>query len=182
MNFGNLLVLLSSRILHVIILLFSIFFYSLPTIADESSEREVKIKIAYLFHFNQFTEWAIKLPVFNYCVYEDTHFTELLKQAYVGKKHGDTDIEVQNITAQSNVDNCQLLYFPNNISTDLLARIRKKPILSVGTQKNFVEQGGIIYLFEEDQKIRFFVNNTIASASVLKINSQLLALSKEPTP
>lgn len=182
MNFSNSLVILLRRTLHVIILLFSIFFCTLPAIADESSEREVKIKIAYLFHFNQFTEWAVKLPVFNYCVYDDAHFTELLKQAYVGKKHGDTDIDVQNITAQSNIDNCQLLYFPKDISSDLLARIHKKPILSVGTQKNFVEQGGIIYLFEEDQKIRFFINNATASASGLKINSQLLALSKEPTP
>ncbi len=179
MNFRYLFTFLLRRILHVIILLFGIY-YTLPSFADESFEREVKIKIAYLFHFNQFTEWTTKLPVFNYCVYENAHFSELLKQAYQGKKHGDMEIEIRNISAQSNVDNCQLIYFPNDISTDLLAKIRKKPILSVGTQKGFIEQGGIIYLFEENQKIRFFINNTGALAAGLKINSQLLALSKDP--
>lgn len=182
MTNNDLVLMLLQRTLRVMIFIVSIFFYSSPIAADESSERENKIKIAYLFHFNQFTEWAIKLPVFNYCVYEDAHFSDLLKQAYLNKKRGDSYIDVRNINAQSNLDNCQLVYFPSDISADLLARIRKKPILSVGTQKNFIEQGGIIYLFEEDQKIRFFINNTVALASGLKINSQLLALSKEPTP
>jgi hypothetical protein len=88
---------------------------------------------------------------------------------------------VQNITDKSNIDNCQLIYFPNKISSDLLTQMRKKPILSVGAQKNVLEQG-IIYLFEDEQKIRFFINNAAALVSGLKISSQLLSLSKEPQP
>lgn len=160
----------------------SIFFFfcttSIYAMGDEV-ERETKIKIAYLFHFSQFTEWAEISPVFNYCVYEDTHFSALLRQAYVSKKLNNSKIDVIDITEKSNVDECQLLYFPNTISTDVLAQIQKKPILSIGSQKNILEQG-IIYLFEDDQKIRFFINNTQALTAGLKISSQLLTLSKEP--
>ena len=171
------------RILRLLILLAGISFYSIPAsyAADDSTERENKIKIAYLFHFSQFTEWAIKLPVFTYCVYEDIHFSELLQHAYVGKMLGASQVEVKSITAESNLDSCQLIYFPNSVSMDLLAQIHKKPILSVSTQKNILEQG-IIYLFEDDQKIRFFINNAAALTSGLKISSQLLSLSKEPRP
>jgi hypothetical protein len=172
------------RILRLLLLLAGISFYSLSTTsyaADDSTERENKIKIAYLFHFSQFTEWAIKSPVFTYCVYDDTHFSELLRRAYAGKMLGTSQIEVKSITAQSNLDSCQLIYFPNTVSMDLLAQIYKKPILSVGTQKTILEQG-IIYLFEDDQKIRFFINNAAALTSGLKISSQLLSLSKEPQP
>lgn len=157
-------------------------FYMPPIFAaDDSTERENKIKIAYLFHFSQFTEWAIKPPIFNYCVYEDAHFSQLLKQAYAGKTLGASQVDVLNITEKSNVDTCQLVYFPNSISTELLARIHKKPILSVGQQKSILDQG-IVYLFEDDQKIRFFINNGSAIAAGLKISSQLLSLSKEPQP
>jgi hypothetical protein len=109
------------------------------------------------------------------------HFSELLKQAYVGKTLGNSQVNVQNITEKSNIDNCQLVYFPNKASTDLLERIHKKPILSIGSQKSFAEQG-IIYLFEDEQKIRFFINNVAALTAGLKISSQLLSLSKEPQP
>lgn len=155
-------------------------FYVPTTFAsDNSSDRENKIKIAYLFHFSQFTEWAMKLPIFNYCVYEDSHFAQLLKQAYAGKTLGSSQVDVQNVTDKSNLDECQLVYFPNQVSNELLTRIHNKPILSVGQQKNMIEQG-IVYLFEDDQKIRFYINNNSAIAAGLKISSQLLSLSKEP--
>jgi hypothetical protein len=160
---------------------FSIFPAPTFAFADEATERENKIKIAYLFHFSQFTEWAVTLPIFNYCVYDDAHFGLLLKQAYVGKILRNSKVEVINVTEKSNVDECQLLYFPDTVSTDVLARIRQKPILSIGSQKSFLEQG-IIYLFEDDQKIHFYINNAAALASGLKISSQLLLLSKEPRP
>ena len=147
-------------------------------VADDAQERAEKIKIAYLFHFGQFIEWTTKTPVFTYCVYDDTHFTQLLKQAYGNKKIGNISVDVVNVTEKSNVDSCQILYFPNVISAELLTKIRKKPIVSVGTQKTILEQG-IIYLFEDEQKIHFYINNANALESSLKVSSQLLALSKD---
>jgi hypothetical protein len=49
-------------------------------------------------------------------------------------------------------------------------------------QKDFIALGGIIFLFEEDQKIHFFINNVDAQEANLKMNSQLLALSRLPPP
>ena len=149
--------------------------------ADTEIERTEKIKIAYLFHFSQFTEWTSQPSIFTYCVYDDSHFSALLKQAYLGKTLGSSQIEVQAVNAQSNLDSCQLLYFPNNTPSDVLSIVKKKQILTVGEQKNILEQG-MIYLFEDNQKIRFFINNSQALAAGLKISSQLLSLSKEPPP
>lgn len=149
--------------------------------ADDAQERAEKIKIAYLFHFSQFTEWDVKPRVFTYCVYEDTHFSQLLKQAYTGKTLGDLQVDVQQVNAQSNFEPCQLVYFPTKTPSEILAQLRKKPILTVSEQKNILEQS-IIYLFEDNQKIRFFINNAAAISVGLKINSQLLSLSREPQP
>lgn len=147
--------------------------------ADDARERAEKIKIAYLFHFSQFTEWTTKPSVFTYCVYEDVPFSERLQQAYAGKTLGTLQISVKIVTAQSNFDSCQLIYFPSKTPNEILLQLRQKPILTVGEQKNVLEQG-IIYLFEDNQKIRFFINNAAAGNAGLKINSQLLSLSKEP--
>jgi hypothetical protein len=159
---------------------FTTFSYT-SAFADTEVERTEKIKIAYLFHFSQFTEWAIKPTTFTYCVYEDLHFSEVLQQAYSGKTLGTSKIDVQTVNAQSDFNLCQLLYFPNNVPSNLLANIRTKPILTVGEQKNILDQG-MIYLFEDNQKIRFFINNSQALSVGLKISSQLLTLSKEPLP
>jgi hypothetical protein len=171
---------LKKMLCALIFIVFNAFSYVFA-FGDTEVERTEKIKIAYLFHFSQFTEWAIKPPVFTYCVYENSHFSALLKQAYDGKTLGTSQIDVQDVNATSTFDSCQLLYFPGNVPADLLASIRKKPILTVGEQKNILDQG-IIYLFEDNQKIRFFINNTQALSVSLKINSQLLSLSKEPLP
>lgn len=163
-------------------LLASLAFCVAPACADdEVSERENKIKIAYLFHFAQFTEWEIKSPVFTYCIYEDSHFSDLLKQAYSTKTLGTAIIDVQTINATSTLDHCQIIFFPKEVPLHLLNQISKKPILSIGSQKNILDQG-IIHLFEEDQKIRFSINKANALQSNLKISSQLLSLSKEPQP
>lgn len=150
------------------------------SVAEELSERELQIKVAYLYHFTKFIEWPSASPVFHYCVYEDADFTNLLQKSYSNKTIGEASIEVKNVSAKTKLDDCQVIYFPHAVSADLLEKISKFPILSIGTQQDFTELGGIIYLFEDDQKLSFFVKNTLATNVGLKINSQLLKLSKEP--
>lgn len=146
----------------------------------EPSVRELQITAAYLYHFIQFTEWPERPAVFRYCVYQDARFTELLQKTYSDKTVGDARIDVSNINEQIKLDDCHLVYFPQTVPPDFLQKISKYAILSVGSQKGFTESGGIIYLFEDDQKLRFYINNTVATDTGLKISSQLLKLSREP--
>ncbi|MGB4498623.1 MAG: YfiR family protein [Methylococcaceae bacterium] len=168
------------HVLRAIMLLIFLFFQSTAIPADEENERENKIKIAYLFHFAQFTEWSLKSTNFTYCVYEDGDFSKLLKAAYSDKTLRGDEVNVRLINAESALTaNCQLIYFPSDAPQNLLTKMIKKPILTVGNQKNFIAQNGIIYMYEKDQKIRFYINNAIALEAGLKISSQLLALSKD---
>ncbi len=169
------------RVLRAIILLSCLFLQAESTFADEENERENKIKIAYLFHFAQFTEWSAKSSSFNYCVYDDTHFAKLLKTAYFDKTLNGNEVNVNLINVESNFSDCHLIYFPHDVPQNILIKITKKPILTVGTLKNFIEQNGIIYMYEKDQKIRFYIDNANAQEAGLKISSQLLALSKDAT-
>ncbi len=164
------------------LILFALAFLSVwdISVAEEPPERESQITVAYLYHFTKFTEWPAVSSVFHYCVYDNANFTNLLEQTYRGKTIGDASIDVKNINSQSKLDDCHLIYFPEPGPADFIKKISTYAILSVGSQKDFTELGGIIYLFEEDQKIRFYVNNAAAINVGLKISSQLLRLSKEP--
>lgn len=149
-------------------------------VAEESSVRELQVKVAYLYHFTKFTEWPTASPIFHYCVYQNADFADLLRQAYNHKTIGEAHIEVQNINAQTQLDDCQLIYFPQTAPADFLVKISQRAILSVGAQEDFTKLGGIIYLFEEDEKMHFYINNAAAMEAGLKISSQLLNLSREP--
>jgi hypothetical protein len=149
-------------------------------VAEESSDRKSQIIAAYLFHFTKFTGWPTVSPVFHYCVYEDADFAGLLKKTYSDKTVAGASIDVKNINAQSKWDDCQLIYFSEAAQKEFVEKISRYAILSVGAQNDFMQLDGIIYLFEEDQKIRFYINNVAATNAGLKISSQLLQLSKEP--
>lgn len=146
----------------------------------EPSERELQIKAAYLYHFIKFTTWPDTPPVFHYCVYQDAGFANLLRKMYSDKTVGEASIDVTNINEQIKPDDCHLIYFSQTVSVDFLQKISQYAILSVGTDNRFTESGGIIYLFEQDQKLRFYINNAAATDAGLKISSQLLKLSIEP--
>lgn len=169
------------RNLRIAIIVF-IFLHLMPTHADSDDiDRELKIKIAYLYHFAQFTQWAKPLSTLNYCVFHDEVISELLKTTFIGKNSsGTVKLAVHAITEHDDVDSCQIIFFPHAVSKDVLNTTYHKPILTVGVQRDFTQLGGIVYLFEEDQKIRFFINNIDAQESNLKINSQLLTLSRLP--
>ena len=171
----------SLRTFHITTVI-ACFLLITPVYADsEEIDRGLKIKIAYLYHFSQFTQWEKTLTTLNYCVFNDIAISELLKTTFVDKKSSGTlKLAVHNITDRDDLSICQIIFFPHPASKEILKSIYHKPILSVGVQKDFIALGGIIFLFEEDQKIHFFINNNDAQEANLKMNSQLLALSRLP--
>ena len=60
----------------------------------------------------------------------------------------------------------------------ILANSKGSNTLTVGEVKGFAEQGGIINLTREENRLRFEVNIDAAAKSRLKISSKLLALAK----
>lgn len=143
--------------------------------ADETSKRQMLISASFLYHFSQFTRWPTPQAVIHYCVFDDPDFAGISQLAYQDK----TGIEVININSESNINACQLIYFSKNPAPEFLKKISKLAILSVGAEQGFTELGGIIYLYENDSKLRFYINNTAAIKVGLKLGAQLLQLSKE---
>ena len=62
--------------------------------------------------------------------------------------------------------------------TWLLTRVRTAPVLTVGDDTDFLEQGGIINLRTVDGRVRFEINLAQARHVGLSIDSQLLRLAQ----
>jgi hypothetical protein len=64
------------------------------------------------------------------------------------------------------------------ISPATLANLEARAVLTVGEFEHFVQEGGMIGFFREDNKVRREINLTAAEHAKLKISARLLALLK----
>jgi len=62
--------------------------------------------------------------------------------------------------------------------SDIIAEVRNRPVLTVGEVEGFAEQGGIVNLLADQNRITMEINRATAGESRLSISSQLLKLAK----
>jgi hypothetical protein len=60
----------------------------------------------------------------------------------------------------------------------VLQRVAKLPVLTISDAPNFVQAGGIIGMFQENNKMRFDINLAAARQNNLVVSSNLLRLAR----
>ena len=63
---------------------------------------------------------------------------------------------------------------------ELFRTLASAPVLTVSEVDGFTSAGGMINFFSDDKKVRFEINNEMATRARLKISSKLLALGGHP--
>jgi hypothetical protein len=153
---------------------------------SQSQADEYRVKAAFLFHFAQLVEWPTEIPgdpnrPFNICTLGEDSFRGELEDTVGGKSIGTRTVQVRHFKQPQEALGCQILFIGSSedkrLST-ILAEIDSNPVMTVGEADDFVEQGGIIRFFLEDNKIRFDINLKPADKAGLKISSRLLLLAK----
>jgi len=156
---------------------------SLPVQAKQhSNERLMAIKAAYLYRFSLFIDWPEPhLGSFLICVADNSDYSHLIQFNLQNQYIKDEPIEVVSVLKTDDLSACQLLYIPKNIqhSADFLLKA-KKNILTLGESMDFYHEQGMIYLYEQDNKIRFFINYEALKKNDFKIRAQLMKLSRTP--
>jgi hypothetical protein len=77
---------------------------------------------------------------------------------------------------------CHLLFIclsEQREAREIIDIVGKNGVLTVGDTSSFIESGGAINFFMEENKIRFNINLTASEKAGLKIRSQLLRLAKK---
>lgn len=154
--------------------------------AQTNPSSEYQVKAAFLFHFAQFVDWPSEAfkdaaSPLTYCTVGEDPFHGALDGSLNGKTIDGRPARVVHFRQAQEIQGCQILFLgtPEKKSINAtLANLRASPVLTVGESENFVQQGGMIGFFLEDNKVRFEINLDAAEHAKLKISARLLALAK----
>jgi hypothetical protein len=90
-------------------------------------------------------------------------------------------IEVKRLRPGDDPRACQMVFVrasEKRWAEKMLSALRGSSTLTVGESRGFAEQGGVINLRIEHDKVRFEINREVAVQNRFKISSKLLALAK----
>jgi len=146
---------------------------------------EDKIKAVLLLKFPLFIEWPEKafndnVKTFKIGVLGDTLVIDSLL-TFNGKPIKGKILIVQQFKSVYDVKQCHVLYISPMNSKKLqkvIKVLKNKPVLLVGSQKGFSENGGIINFFIQSDKVKFEINHDVGIQRGFKISSKLLKLAR----
>lgn len=145
---------------------------------------EYKLKAAYLCRLVDYIEWppeafsATNSPLIIGVLGRDP-FGNVLDEIAQGQISGGHPLVVRRFASLREVADCEVLYISSSEAPAIdaiLHDLGSRPILTVGDMRNFVEHGGMIRFFTENNKVRLRINLRSAKSCQLSISSRLLQL------
>lgn len=156
--------------------------------AEEVISREYKIKAAYLFNLIKFVSWpsaaqsvmkAEKRTLI--CVFGHNPFANHLEKLSHRKAKG-RDIAIKYLAPQNSTEQCNVVFISelNAETNPLLSKSQRQapPLLTVGENADFVDQGGIVSLVVEDNNVKLQINLTQAKKMGFEVSGNLLEVAK----
>ena len=149
-----------------------------------TQDREYELKAMFLVAFLKFVEWPeenldeegkIIIGILGEDLFGDSFDRMIKKDRVLGRK-----VIVEhygNFQEGMDFSKCKLLFISiserRNLSS-ILKHVKQHPALVVGEFQEFIERGGMINLFVENNRIRYEVNKRATNRAGLRIASHVL--------
>lgn len=142
----------------------------------------------YLLTFAEFIDWPASRenqalhPTINFCVLGRDPYGRSLDKAVLGHLVGERRTVITR--ARRLVDlggGCDVLFVSSSEEKreiEILKKLQKQDVLTVGDTSNFAAHGGIIQFVWEQNHLSFLINVDAAERAHLKIDASLLALAQ----
>lgn len=148
---------------------------------------DYEIKAAFLYHFTQFIEWPSQNTdrLFVICVAGDPALSASLDELIRGKYVGERAIRVKQIKQPGDTHACHLVFLGSSLNAKAptyLAAVHALEVLTVGEEPGFRDHGGMIELFQQDNRMRFDINEQALRGAHLRASSRLLRLARRVEP
>jgi hypothetical protein len=151
-----------------------------------NSEQPYRVKLAFLFNFASLVTWPEESfndpeSPFVICHFGGSQTKALFDAAYSGRMVERHPIEVQHPTDVGDVLGCHIFMITAERSEQadgLIAAVAGKSVLTVGETEGFALSGGMIGFYNDDSKLRFEINRSLAESAKLRISSRLLQLAR----
>jgi len=144
---------------------------------------EYEVKAAFVHNIAKFVEWPASVGargILRLCVLGQGAFGEAAG-GLRGKPVGGMVWEVAPVAAGANLSECQVLFIEASEARDLprlLDSLKDGHVLTVGDTAGYGQQGVMVNLYLEQNKVRFEINLAAARHPGLKISSHLLKLAR----
>lgn len=148
-----------------------------------ASRAEYEVKSAYLYSFLQFTTWPPGTfepgdPIY-LCVLGHDPMGDLLPQVLGDRRVEGREIRIVPVSRLVEVNRCHAAFIAqrNSISArEWLARLRSRPVLTIGEGTGFTEEGGMVALVVVGETVRFEVNRSALRRAGVDLSSRVLRL------
>jgi len=157
----------------------------IPVPGSTQDVTEPALKAAFVYNFAKFTEWpaAVVPPAaesFILCVVGDSAVADALERLVKGRVLAGHSMAVHKSPGAPE-QACHVLYVSGLTAvqaTQLVAKHRDLPVLTISDSEGFTELGGIAQFFFEHGLLRFNIDVVSARRAHLQISSSLLTLAK----
>jgi hypothetical protein len=150
--------------------------------AAQGAPPEYHLKAAFVSKFPEFVEWPESAlrnrESIDLCVTRPNPFGRTLSDLVAGERIGDRSLITRDVDA-GEITDCHVLFISTGVRGErraLLARAATRPVLTIGDQDDFLDDGGIVNLRLVDGRVRFDVNVAASARGGVRLRSQLLRL------
>lgn len=141
------------------------------------------LKSAYTFHFLNLIRWSHVPSALELCVLGETETGEQMVGSLQDRTVHGHPIRVRRISPlSSRAERCDALYIPEvhrERVPALLALYDRSATLTISDVPSFVSAGGVIGFVIAEGRLRFDINERVASRKGLRISAKLLELARE---
>jgi hypothetical protein len=141
------------------------------------NDLEAKVKSAFLIHLTKFVEWpALSDDAFRICVRGADGVADLM-QGLGNRPIRNLPLKIE---TEGDPSRCQMLYIGRDWRNpgELLGKVRKSAVLTVGDQEDFPARGGMVGFYSDAGRIKLEINPEAARAANLRVSAKLLELAR----
>lgn len=159
--------------------------WSLPCQAQQHSDAAAGLKAVHTYTMTKFIRWpshsftGADAP-FRICINGPNTAVRAF-MALQGKPAGTRTVVVVAIEDQQQAQQCQILYLAGRTQEDkllLLTAVKDRPVLTVVQDRQLLEQGAVVHLYNREDRIGMEIRQQTAQKKGLEISSRLLSLSR----
>lgn len=147
-------------------------------------QNEYDVKAAFIYNFTKYIEWPPSAlpgnsPIVIGIVGRDP-FGRSIDELLQGKTVSGRSFRLRRLSWDDDeVANCHILFVSAGaFDPARLAKLRGRPVLTIGESPGFTSKGGIINFVIEGGRVRFDINSELAGAGGIQISSKLLSLAR----
>lgn len=173
----------SSKVYKIPLNFMGCIFFLFLSLQSFSQANVYVLKAVYLEKFSRFVTWpeeyAMDDPTkpFIISILGKTPLADNLEQIYSIQKINNKKVVIKRISELYEIENSHILVIAETEKKNLqniLTVTRKLPVLTVSEAPSFAEKGVLINFYEENNKLRFEINETAVLQSPLQMSFYLL--------